>query len=93
MTDYRFDLSVLFCSLANIVGSNTANARGSTLLSYVLIATGSPALLCVLGNHLLIHLKEASEAQLNEGVDPESNCASTVQFARMSKIVGSACKW
>lgn len=36
----------------------------STLLENVFNTVGSPSLLCVLGSHLLIHLREAAEERL-----------------------------
>lgn len=59
---------MVFCTLANIVGFSLGNSN-SVLLSYILQAAGSPALLCVLGSHLLIHLKEAGESGLDEGTE------------------------
>lgn len=42
-------------------------ATMSPILHIVFDTVGEPALLCVLGSHLLIHLREAAEDDRNEG--------------------------
>ncbi|EJD06090.1 uncharacterized protein FOMMEDRAFT_153453 [Fomitiporia mediterranea MF3/22] len=44
----------------------------SPLVSYFLDVAGNPALLCVLGSHLLINLKEAGELGVNGGTNYRS---------------------
>ena len=46
----------------------------------VLKAAGDPALLCVLGSHLLIHLKEAAEKGLNGGTSYRMEAISAIDF-------------
>ena len=54
----------MFVNIANIVAFT---AHLSSLSAYILNAFGSPSLLCVLGNHMLIHLREAAEVDEDEG--------------------------
>lgn len=65
--------SVIFCSAVNLVAYAT---ELGPLFAAVLNACGQPALLCVLGNHLLIHLKEAGEAGMNEGTSYKPKVSS-----------------
>lgn len=51
----------------------------STLAASLIFAAGSPAVLCVVGSHLLIRLKEAAERGLNEGTTYRANI-SAVDF-------------
>ena len=44
-------------------------------------AAGSPILLCILGSHLLINLKEAGELGVNKGTNYRSRTISDVEFA------------
>ncbi|EJC97509.1 uncharacterized protein FOMMEDRAFT_163062 [Fomitiporia mediterranea MF3/22] len=44
-------------------------------------AAGSPSLLCVIGSHLLIHLKEAGERGMNEGTSYRLRTLSDIGFA------------
>ncbi|EJD05361.1 uncharacterized protein FOMMEDRAFT_152659 [Fomitiporia mediterranea MF3/22] len=55
--------SFVFCSLAR-VGELT-----TPLVGDILERAGCPTLLCVLGGHLLINLKEAAELGVNEGTN------------------------
>ena len=52
----------------------------STFLQNILIALGSPLLLCVLGNHLLIHLREAADEGRNEGTSYRTKSSSAIEF-------------
>ena len=45
-------------------------------------AVGNPALLCVMGNHLIIHLKEAAEKGLNEGTSYRLETLNAIEFGR-----------
>ncbi|EJD04960.1 uncharacterized protein FOMMEDRAFT_154110 [Fomitiporia mediterranea MF3/22] len=54
----------------------------SPFVSYLLNAAGSPALLCVLGSHLLINLKEAGEMGVNEGTNYRSRVVSNIEFTK-----------
>lgn len=55
---------MIFCSAANILGNIT---KFSSFFAYVLNVCGTPTLICVVGNHLLIHLREAGEVGVNAG--------------------------
>lgn len=68
---------VLFCTVANIIA---AASPISPFSSYVLEAAGSPTFLCVVGNHLLIHLKEAVEEGRNEGTSYRMKTISAMGF-------------
>ncbi|EJD00607.1 uncharacterized protein FOMMEDRAFT_159364 [Fomitiporia mediterranea MF3/22] len=52
------------------------------LASALINAASSPTLLCVLGSHLLINLKEAGERGVNEGTDYRSRTVSNFEFDR-----------
>ena len=69
----------IFCCVVNIVA---AVAEISTLAFYILYVAGSPTLLCILGRHLLINLKEAGEKGFNEGTNYWPTHVSTMDFAR-----------
>lgn len=58
-----------------------AVAELNTLAFYVLYVAGSPTLLCILGSHLLINLKEAGEKGYNEGTNYWPTHVSTMDFA------------
>lgn len=55
---------VIFCSVCNLVANATTV---TTQVLNVIDTIGNPALLCVLGNHLLIHLKETADKGLQIG--------------------------
>lgn len=76
MLDYK---RVIFCCVVNIVASV---AELGTLSFYILYVIGSPTLLCILGNYLLIHLKEAGETGLNEGTSYRLDPTSTMNFGQ-----------
>ena len=71
--------SVIFCCVLQIV-QNSINID-NTLASNILIMVGNPTLLCILGGHLLINLKEAGEIGVNEGTNYRSNSVSDIDFA------------
>lgn len=68
---------VIFCAVINIL---TFVIDLSVLLEDVLNALGSTALLCILGNHLLIHLREAADEGQNEGTSYRTKSLSTIGF-------------
>lgn len=49
----------------------------------VLIVVGSTSLLCILGSHLLINLKDAAERGLNEGTKYRPDTVSGLNFGTM----------
>ena len=52
----------------------------TSFFAYVLNACGSPSLVCVAGNYLLIHLKESGEAGVIEGASYGEKVTS-IKFA------------
>ncbi|EJD04446.1 uncharacterized protein FOMMEDRAFT_155573 [Fomitiporia mediterranea MF3/22] len=50
-------------------------------VALVLSAIGIPTLLCILGSHLLVNLKEAGERGVNEGTNYRSRTVSDIEFA------------
>jgi len=71
--------AVVFCSLTNVISYAT---EVNAIFSYVLVTIGSPALLCVTGSHLLIHLREAAEKGLNEGTSYRLDSVSVIDFGQ-----------
>ncbi|KAH8106463.1 hypothetical protein DFH11DRAFT_1468308, partial [Phellopilus nigrolimitatus] len=53
----------------------------NALLAALLAALGSPSLLCVLGSHLLVHLKEAAERGANGGTSYRMKTMSSIGFS------------
>ncbi|KAH8109850.1 hypothetical protein DFH11DRAFT_1515066, partial [Phellopilus nigrolimitatus] len=51
------------------------------LLANLLGVLGSPRLLCVLGSHLLVHLKEAGERGANGGTSYRMKTMSNIKFS------------
>ena len=91
----RTPISVVSCSVINTVILESA-IDGATLI-YLGWTLGNPSLLCVLGSHLLINLKEAGELGLNEGTNYRpgflSQSVSDMEFAEgntESKISSSS---
>lgn len=74
-------IRAIFCSVANLTASTT---DFNSDFSFVLSASGNSALLCVMGNHLLIHLKEAAR----EGIDRTMCTLSTVEFGLEDESTG-----
>lgn len=77
---------VTFSVAANIIAERV---RMSDTAARTLFALGTTSLLCVLGNHLLINLREAAEKGLNEGTSYMPSPASAVNFDRMKSKGGS----
>ncbi|KAH8109805.1 hypothetical protein DFH11DRAFT_1515051 [Phellopilus nigrolimitatus] len=72
-------IMVIFVSVMEIMANqlDVPNA----LLAYLLTIVGSPSLLCVLGSHLLVHLKEAGERGANEGTSYRMKTMSNIEFS------------
>ncbi|KAH8112212.1 hypothetical protein DFH11DRAFT_1745109 [Phellopilus nigrolimitatus] len=72
-------IMVIFCSIIEI----TANQLyiPNPLLANFLNVLGSPSLLCVLGSHLLVHLKEAGERGVNGGTSYRMQTMSDIEFS------------
>lgn len=51
-----------------------------SFLQYLLSAVGQPIILCVLGSHLLINLKEAVEKGYNGGASYRFGSVSNIDF-------------
>ncbi|KAH8112162.1 hypothetical protein DFH11DRAFT_1511888 [Phellopilus nigrolimitatus] len=70
---------VIFCSVMEIVSDQleVPNAVLANLLSVL----GSPSLLCILGSHLLVHLKEAGERGGNGGTSYRMRTMSIIEFS------------
>ncbi|KAH8108256.1 hypothetical protein DFH11DRAFT_1549247 [Phellopilus nigrolimitatus] len=66
-----------------IVIEITANQLNvlNPLLANLLNLLGSPSLLCVLGSHLLVHLKEAGERGANGGTSYRMPTMSNIEFS------------
>lgn len=71
------ELRTIFCSVVNVI-DYTADL--SALLGNMINTVGNPSLLCVLGSHLLIHLKEAADEGRNEGTSYRSKSISIIEF-------------
>ena len=71
--------SVIFCCVLQIVEASIF--IDNSFVANILGAAGSPTLLCILGGHLLINLKEAGELGVNEGTNYRSNSVSDIDFA------------
>ncbi|EJD04979.1 uncharacterized protein FOMMEDRAFT_154132 [Fomitiporia mediterranea MF3/22] len=70
---------VILCCVLNIVEISVIFVNEFS--AAVLAAAGSPILVCVLGAHLLINLKEAGELGVNEGTNYRSRTVSDIRFA------------
>lgn len=57
-----------------------------TFLENIFDVLGSPSLLCVLGNHLLIHLREAAEEGRNEGTSFGLKSPSGIHFGQVEEF-------
>lgn len=82
----------MFCTLANVISES---AIYPMIVEYVLNAAGNPALLCVLGNYLLIHLKEAAELDLNGGTSYRPKTISVMDFGEemaQTRVIRSSCE-
>lgn len=58
----------------------------STLLSSTFQVAGSVSLLCVLGSHLLIHLREVAEDGQDEGTSYRSKPLSAIDFEQGTEL-------
>lgn len=65
--------------MVNLIGYNTTQ---NMVVASALQTCGDPILLCLLGNHLLVHMKEAAENGLNEGTSYRSQSISAIDFDR-----------
>ncbi|KAH8109705.1 hypothetical protein DFH11DRAFT_1861075 [Phellopilus nigrolimitatus] len=72
-------IMVIFCSVMEIVSDQIFIPN--ILLAMFLNALGSPSLLCVLGSHLLVHLKEAGERGANGGTSYRMPTMSNIEFS------------
>lgn len=70
-------ISLIFCGVMNLV---PAVANLGLLLDIVFGGIGNTSLLCVLGSHLLIHLREAAEEGRNESTDDGGNSLDVIGF-------------
>ncbi|KAH8109865.1 hypothetical protein DFH11DRAFT_891001 [Phellopilus nigrolimitatus] len=72
-------IMVIFCSVMETISVqlDVTNAVLGDLLSIL----GSPSLLCILGSHLLVHLKEAGERGVNGGTSYRMKTMSSIGFS------------
>ncbi|KAH8109163.1 hypothetical protein DFH11DRAFT_1548465 [Phellopilus nigrolimitatus] len=70
---------VIFCSVMEIISAQLDVSN--ILLADFMTLLGSPSLLCVLGSHLLVHLKEAGERGVNEGMSYKMKTISNIEFS------------
>ena len=68
---------VIFCAVASVMAYTVDLSQDLRNLFNTL---GNPSLLCVLGSHLLIHLREAAEEGRNEGTSYRSKSLSMINF-------------
>ncbi|KAH8106566.1 hypothetical protein DFH11DRAFT_1863533 [Phellopilus nigrolimitatus] len=72
-------IMVIFCSVMQIISFQLYIPN--VLLADLLTILGNPSLLCVLGSHLLVHLKEAGERGANGGTSYRMKIMSDIQFS------------
>ncbi|KAH8106557.1 hypothetical protein DFH11DRAFT_1518081 [Phellopilus nigrolimitatus] len=72
-------IMVIFCSVMEIVSDQLVISN--IVLADVLNILGSPSLLCILGSHLLVHLKEAGERGANGGTSYRMPTMSNIGFS------------
>ncbi|KAH8104861.1 hypothetical protein DFH11DRAFT_1760243 [Phellopilus nigrolimitatus] len=72
-------IMVIFVSVMEIMANQLFITN--VLLSDLLGILGSPSLLCVLGSHLLVHLKEAGERSANGGTSDRMKTMSSIAFS------------
>ncbi|KAH8109854.1 hypothetical protein DFH11DRAFT_1746854 [Phellopilus nigrolimitatus] len=72
-------IMVIFCSVMEIMANQLYIPNA--LLADILSILGSPSLLCVLGNHLLVHLKETGERGANGGTSYRMKTMSNLEFS------------
>lgn len=71
----------MFCVVAALIPLTTDL---DILPASLLQAAGNPSLLCILGSHLLIHLKEAAEEGFNEGTSYRPKSLSVIDFKQVA---------
>ncbi|KAH8109188.1 hypothetical protein DFH11DRAFT_1515907, partial [Phellopilus nigrolimitatus] len=72
-------IMVIFCSVMEIMAIQLFIPNA--VLADLLTTLGSPSLLCVLGSHLLVHLKEAGERGANGGTSYRMKTMSNIDFS------------
>ncbi|KAH8109192.1 hypothetical protein DFH11DRAFT_1515913, partial [Phellopilus nigrolimitatus] len=72
-------IMVIFCSVMQIMADQLYIPND--LLASLLSFSGNPSLLCVLGSHLLVHLKEAGERGANGGTSYRMKTMSNIEFS------------
>ncbi|KAH8109181.1 hypothetical protein DFH11DRAFT_1515867 [Phellopilus nigrolimitatus] len=72
-------IMVIFCSVTEIIGDQLF--AQNVIVAQLLTILGSPSLLCVLGSHLLVHLKEAGERGANGGTSYRMKTMSSIGFS------------
>ncbi|KAH8109708.1 hypothetical protein DFH11DRAFT_900530 [Phellopilus nigrolimitatus] len=72
-------IMVIFCSVMEIMAIQLAIPN--VFLADLLNVLGRPSFLCVLGSHLLVHLKEAGERGANEGTSYRMKTMSNMEFS------------
>ncbi|KAH8112181.1 hypothetical protein DFH11DRAFT_1786727, partial [Phellopilus nigrolimitatus] len=72
-------IMVIFCSVMEIVSDQLYISN--IILADLLDVIGSPSLLCLLGSHLLVHLKEAGERGANGGTSYRMKTISNIEFS------------
>ncbi|KAH8112195.1 hypothetical protein DFH11DRAFT_1745102 [Phellopilus nigrolimitatus] len=72
-------IMVIFCTVMKIMSIELIIPN--VLLADLLDVLGNPSLLCVLGSHLLVHLKEAGERGANGGTSYRMKTMSNIAFS------------
>ncbi|KAH8101662.1 hypothetical protein DFH11DRAFT_1523482 [Phellopilus nigrolimitatus] len=72
-------IMVIFCSVMDIVANQLFIPNA--FIADLIAGLGSPSLLCVLGSHLLVHLKEAGERGANGGTSYRMRTMSNIKFS------------
>ncbi|KAH8109526.1 hypothetical protein DFH11DRAFT_1709697 [Phellopilus nigrolimitatus] len=70
---------VIFCNVMGILADKLFNPN--SLLANLLSILAYPRVLCVLGSHLLVHLKEAGERGANEGTSYSMRTTDSIGFS------------
>ena len=73
-----YESRAIFCSLVNTIVYAVDSNQFLRLAFFDTL--GIPSLLCVLGSHLLIHLREAAEEGRNEGTSYRPKSFSAIEF-------------
>lgn len=74
-----YETSAIFCAVVNLIESVVDLG---TILGNTFSTLGNPSLLCVLGSHLLIHLREAADEDRNERLSYRSKSFSAIEFGQ-----------